>query len=136
MAYNDFSLETVTSVLGVSVGPADLFPGLDAVSAPAWLREALDRGMRQVLLTEKARSEFIVLPVLLGCQETTGGVITSTTSAGSSRCCELLWPKRGQNLETPSRTRIDLRDGGLFVQSLGEFFHGERIPDDLIVAHR
>jgi len=35
---------------------------------PPWLRERLDRGTRQVLLTEKARSEFIVVPVLLACQ--------------------------------------------------------------------
>jgi hypothetical protein len=33
MPYNDFSLETVTSVLGVSAGPADLFP--DIISTPA-----------------------------------------------------------------------------------------------------
>jgi len=35
MAYNDFSLETVTSVLGVSAGPADLFPNLTAAPVPA-----------------------------------------------------------------------------------------------------
>jgi hypothetical protein len=29
----------------------------------------LDRGRRQILLSEKARSEFLVVPVLLACQE-------------------------------------------------------------------
>src|SRR5207237_6089567 len=76
MPYNDFSLETVASVLGVSAGPADLFPNLEPVGVPAWLREMLDRGMRQVLLSEKARSEFIVVPILLACQEMSGGAIT------------------------------------------------------------
>jgi hypothetical protein len=75
MPYNDFSLEAVTSVLGVSAGPTDLFPELDPVAVPAWLREMLDRGMRQVLLSEKARSEFIVVPILLACQEMSGGSI-------------------------------------------------------------
>jgi hypothetical protein len=75
MPYNDFSLETVSSVLGVSAGPADLFPNLDPVAVPAWLREMLDRGLRQVLLSEKARSEFIVVPILLACQEMSGGAV-------------------------------------------------------------
>jgi hypothetical protein len=75
MAYNDFSLETVASVLGVSAGPADLFPDLKAAPAPIWLQEMLERGMRQILLSEKARSEFIVAPVLLACQEMCAGGI-------------------------------------------------------------
>lgn len=75
MSYNDFSLESVSSVLGVTVEPADLFGVLAPVQVPAWLREMLDRGMRQVLLSEKARSEFIVVPVLLACQELSGGAI-------------------------------------------------------------
>jgi hypothetical protein len=75
MSYNDFSLETVTSILGVSVGPVDLFSDLGAAPVPSWLRDMLDRGMRQVLLSEKARSEFIVVPILLACQEMGPGAI-------------------------------------------------------------
>ncbi len=75
MSYNDFSLETISSVLGVSAGPADLFPHLDPAPVPPWLRDMLDRGMRQVLLSEKARSEFIVVPVLLACQEMSTGAL-------------------------------------------------------------
>src|SRR5436309_19644 len=74
MPYNDFSLETITG-LGVNVGPTDLFLKLEPVPVPAWVREMLDRGMRQILLSEKARSEFIVVPVLLACQELSGGTI-------------------------------------------------------------
>ena len=76
MPYNDFSLETVSNVLGVSVGPIDLFEPLEPLPVPGWLREMLDRGMRQVLLSEKARSEFIVVPVLLACQELGGGALS------------------------------------------------------------
>jgi hypothetical protein len=67
--YTDFSLETISTALGVSVQPGETFPSLSRSPVPQWLRERLDRGMRQVLLTEKARSEFIVVPVLLACQE-------------------------------------------------------------------
>src|SRR4051812_38179665 len=75
MPYNDFSLETVTSLLGVTAEPADVFGDLAPVPVPPWLREQLDRGMRQVLLSEKARSEFIVVPILLACQELSAGAI-------------------------------------------------------------
>jgi hypothetical protein len=69
MAYTDFSLETISAILGVSVETADVFPALAPCPVPQWLREMLDRGTRQVLLSDKARSEFIVVPVLLACQE-------------------------------------------------------------------
>jgi hypothetical protein len=69
MAYADFTLEKVEKVLGVTARPADLFPGLAPVTPPDWLREVLSRGMQLALLSEKARSEFIVGPVLLASRE-------------------------------------------------------------------
>jgi hypothetical protein len=69
MAYTDFSLETVDQVLGVTAVPADLFPGLSPLPVPAWLQEVLAKGMDLALLSEKARSEFIVVPILLASRE-------------------------------------------------------------------
>jgi hypothetical protein len=69
MAHTDFTLETVDTLLGVKAQPADLFAGLAAVPVPAWLADALARGPRQALLSEKARSEFLVAPILLAAQE-------------------------------------------------------------------
>jgi hypothetical protein len=65
MAYNDFTLERVEKTLGVTAEPLDLFPGLTPIPVPSWLQEALTRGMELSLLSEKARSEFIVGPILL-----------------------------------------------------------------------
>src|SRR5436305_14684588 len=76
MPYTDFSLETVSSVLGVSPEPADLFGDLLPLPVPPWLRDLLDRGLRQVLLSEKARSELIVVPILLACQQLSGGAVS------------------------------------------------------------
>jgi hypothetical protein len=69
MSYTDFSLETISTALGLSVEPAEIFPPLSPSPVPPWLGEMLARGTRQILLSEKARSEFIVVPVLLACQE-------------------------------------------------------------------
>lgn len=75
MPYTDFSLDTISNSLGVSAEQADLFPGLPPAPISSWLRETLDRGKRQVLLSEKARSEFLVVPILLATQELSGGTI-------------------------------------------------------------
>ncbi len=69
MAYNDFNPESVDRILGVSAQPADLFPALFPLAVPEWLRAALARGMQLSLLSGKARSEFIVVPILLASRE-------------------------------------------------------------------
>ncbi len=76
MAYTDFSLDTALNGLGLAAKTIDLFPGLAPAEVPPWLRAMLDRGTRQVLLSEKARSEFLVVPILLACQELNPGSLT------------------------------------------------------------
>jgi hypothetical protein len=69
MAYTDFSLDKVEKVLGVTTRTASLFARLDPLVPPGWLTEVLDRGRQLSLLSEKARSEFIVGPILLASRE-------------------------------------------------------------------
>jgi hypothetical protein len=73
MAFTDFTLEAVETELGVTAHPGVVFPNLPEVSAPSWLIEGLARGRELALVSEKARSEFIVAPVLLGVRELSGG---------------------------------------------------------------
>src|SRR4051794_35664741 len=75
MAYTDFTLEAAEAQLGVRARAGDLFPGVAPVPVPGWLRAFLDRGMQLALVSEKARSEFIVSPILLACRELSGGVL-------------------------------------------------------------
>ena len=69
MAYTDFTLETVERVLGIVPQPADLFSAVTPLPVPLWLGELLTKGMQLSLLSEKARSEFIVAPILLASRE-------------------------------------------------------------------
>jgi hypothetical protein len=69
MAYNDFSLEKAEKILGVTVQPDDLFDAPAPLAMPDWLRESLTKGMDLALVSEKARSEFIVSPILLASRE-------------------------------------------------------------------
>jgi len=75
MAFTDFTLETAEAQLGVRVRAGDLFPGLAPVPISDWLRDFLARGAQLALVSEKARSEFIVGPILLACREMSGGAL-------------------------------------------------------------
>lgn len=69
MAFSEFTLETVERLLGIRTQEAELFPGLSPAAIPDWLPGWLARGTRLALISEKARSEFIVVPILLAARE-------------------------------------------------------------------
>ncbi|HEX8199031.1 MAG TPA: hypothetical protein VF590_00985 [Isosphaeraceae bacterium] len=69
MAYTDFTLEVAEASLEVRARPGEIFPGLQPVPVPGWLQDLLARGMQLALVSEKARSEFLVVPILLASRE-------------------------------------------------------------------
>jgi hypothetical protein len=75
MAYSDFTLQSVEVAFGVRAQPAVLFAEVRPAPVPAWLQDQLARGLQLPLVSEKARSELIVMPILLACRELSGGAI-------------------------------------------------------------
>lgn len=75
MAYTDFTLESAEAELGVTCRPGEVFTELQPVPVPAWLRDLLVRGMKLALVSEKARSEFIVAPLLLAVRESANDTV-------------------------------------------------------------
>jgi hypothetical protein len=75
MAYSDFTLQSVEAGFGVVPQPAVLFPDVQSVEVPVWLQDLLDRSLQLPLISEKARSELIVMPVLLACRELSNNTI-------------------------------------------------------------
>lgn len=69
MAFSDFTLDHIGRTLGVTTREADLFPSAVPVTAPPWLTDTLGRRTQLALISEKARSEFIVVPILLASRE-------------------------------------------------------------------
>jgi hypothetical protein len=69
MAYKDFTLESIDTALGVALQPADLFPDVVPLLVPVWLQDLLGKTMQLALLSEKARSEFIVVPILVAVRD-------------------------------------------------------------------
>jgi hypothetical protein len=67
VAYSDFTLERVENELGVTVVTiGNLFGSIEGVAPSEWLLQTLERLMPLALRvnSEKARSEFIIAPVL------------------------------------------------------------------------
>ena len=73
MAFSEFTLDSAVRALGVTVSEANLFPNLNPAIPPDWLPDSLGRGTRLALISEKSRSEFIVVPILLAAKELCGG---------------------------------------------------------------
>ena len=69
MTYSDYTVGLVEKGFGITMRQAELFAGVKAVTPPGWLADSLGRGMQLALISEKARSEFIVGPVLLASRE-------------------------------------------------------------------
>lgn len=69
MAYRDFTLESLRHRFGMTVHDRALFETMGDLVPSAWLRESLQKGSRPAAVSEKARSEFIVAPLLIECCE-------------------------------------------------------------------
>lgn len=69
MAYTDFSLDRLRKTFGLTLAQTTLMGRPTPVPISAWLQETLDRGMPLALVSEKARSEFIIVPILLTSRE-------------------------------------------------------------------
>ena len=72
MPYTDFTLDSVESDLGVAQRYGPNFDDLPDLEPPPWLVAQLARGQALALLSAKARSEFLVAPILLAVREMSG----------------------------------------------------------------
>ena len=67
MAYRDFTLKDLNKKFGIEIQIEGLFEvsKIDAVHPSAWLTESLEIGNQLSLNTEKAKSEVVVMPILI-----------------------------------------------------------------------
>ena len=69
MSYTDFTIEILRKSFGLSVREQVLGETIGCVELSPWLQETLDNSKGLALVSEKARSEFIVVPMLMACRE-------------------------------------------------------------------
>ena len=68
-SYRDFTLDVAVRTLGVTTTGTPLFPAAAPVVVPEWRVAMLRHRTQLTFLSEKARSEFLVAPVLLAARE-------------------------------------------------------------------
>jgi hypothetical protein len=76
MSYSDFKLDTVRKAFGLTIISSPLFEKAETVPVTDWLKEAIDKGLPLALMSEKARSELIVVPILLTSRELSRNVFS------------------------------------------------------------
>lgn len=76
MAFVDFTLDALRVSFGLSIRQEPLFAAVQPVPVPPWLRKTLDKGLPLALGSEKARSEFIIAPILLALRDLNHNQIT------------------------------------------------------------
>lgn len=69
MGYSDFTLNALIKTFNLEQQRNLLFENTPPVEADQWLSETLKKSMQLVVDTEKARSELIVMPILLESRE-------------------------------------------------------------------
>jgi hypothetical protein len=69
MGYGDFTFDSLLNDFDITVIQAPLFSPPPRAEPTAWLSDTLQKGHSVAFYSEKSRSEFIVAPVLLTCQE-------------------------------------------------------------------
>jgi hypothetical protein len=69
MTYSDFTLDRVLQTFELTLAQERLFADVAPVTLSPWLQETLHKGRQLALVSEKARSEFLVVPVLLEIRE-------------------------------------------------------------------
>ncbi len=72
MTYADFTLDDVAKKLGFKPELKTLFPNLPALTVPSWLAQSLAGAPPVSSMNEKARSEFIVAPILVAARILSG----------------------------------------------------------------
>jgi hypothetical protein len=69
MTYSDFTIDEVRWTFHLTLRDHDLFPAVGSIEPSEWLRYGLEKGRSLAVASEKARSEFIVAPILTACRE-------------------------------------------------------------------
>lgn len=104
MAYRDFSLEGLLLTFGLTEESDRLFPDVTPAEPSDWLQETLRLGQDFGLKSgsEKARSEFVIAPILLELERWSqktqqkpfaihsGKVLTADTAQGLTGECDFI----------------------------------------------
>jgi hypothetical protein len=131
MAYSDFTIDNVRAKLGVELRQAAFVPQLPLSEVSDWLKKSLELGMALAIDvdSEKARSEFIIAPILLELRSLAHGKVsifsgqdfTIDKELGLSGACDFLIARSPMQLtiEAPVIALVEAKKG-ILKSGLGQ----------------
>jgi hypothetical protein len=69
MAFSDFTFKEIKKKFALTEQNENLFSNISAIQQSEWLKETLKRSLTLAYISEKSRSEAIVMPILLELKE-------------------------------------------------------------------
>jgi len=75
LSYRDLSIEDLRKTFQLQISRTEIFSEIIPLEPAAWLRQVLQEGFEISVISEKARSEFIIAPILLFIREVHQGKI-------------------------------------------------------------
>ncbi|HRD48532.1 MAG: hypothetical protein JNK95_11695 [Candidatus Competibacter sp.] len=75
-SFSDLSIDDVRKNFNLKISRPNLFEMIETIEPSSWLRQVLEDGSEISVVSEKARSEFIVAPILLYIRELHQGKIS------------------------------------------------------------
>lgn len=76
LSYSDLSIDDVRKNFNLRISRPALFESVEVIEPSSWLQRVLDDGFEISVVSEKARSEFIIAPILLYIRELYHGKIS------------------------------------------------------------
>ena len=150
MAYSDFTLEQVIETFDLKEKRTDLFSQTPCLTPSSWLQQTLDLSLEFALASgsEKARSEFIVAPVLLAMEQMMGKSFAihsgkkldvDSTKGLNGECDFILSKGRMSNtIQAPifsmveaKKQDLDLGYGQCIAQMLGAKLYNQRKANEV-----
>ena len=119
MSYTDFDISKVEKELNLEIVINKIDWQIETVAPSEWLLNSLERGEQIAFVSEKARSEFIVAPILLAAKEIaenkiqifSGQTLNVDASLGLTGECDFILSKTQPTpiLKSPIITLVEAR---------------------------
>lgn len=148
MAYSGFKLRQLKQQFKINEKGIPLFPQITPLIPSDWLNQTLNIGLKMPLLSEKARSERIISPILFELWEQnnekfgiySGFNLEADSKQGLNGECDFILAARGDTytVESPVFTLIEAKDSDIklgipqcIAQMLGAKLYNQQDGNDI-----